>query len=127
MLKPTDDFLKQGTSYYFKNQYTEEVSAFLHKYFLIYDTETAGISTFIYHLSPFLFLMEKYTRNSIELIMRRRARVFSDYFRILYIDMDIGLCEKNYGEFKRNLNQFDVELRFLKNKLVRDLVKFKIM
>jgi radical SAM superfamily enzyme YgiQ (UPF0313 family) len=126
LLIPTDDFLEQGSSYRFMHPYTAEVSAFLHKYFLIYDTETAGISTFIFHLSPFLPHGEIF-EESTTLLMRKRARVFSEYFSMLYIDMDIGLCERQYDEFRSTFNRFDMELAALKNKLIRDLIKFKIM
>lgn len=126
LLIPTDDFLKQGYSYRFIHPYTAEVSAFLHKYFLIFDTETAGISTFIFHLSPFLSHGEVF-EEKITLLMRKRARVFSEYFRMLYIDLDIGSCERQYDEFKSTLSRFDMELDALKNKLTRDLIKHKIM
>lgn len=126
LLIPTDDFLKQGTSYRFIHPFVAEVSEFLHKYFLIFDTETAGISTFIFHLTPFLpngKLYEEATNS----IMSKRARVFSDYFRMLYIDMDISSCERQYDEFMSTLKEFDMELDFLKNKFIKELIKFKIM
>jgi radical SAM superfamily enzyme YgiQ (UPF0313 family) len=126
LMIPTDDFLKQGTSYRFINQHVAEVSEFLRKHFLIFDTETAGISTLIFHLSPFIPNGKEY-EEKINLIMSRRARVFSDYFKMLYVDMDIASCEKQYGEFMSTLKRFDVELENLKNKLIKDLVKFKIM
>lgn len=126
LLIPTDDFLKQGTSYRFLNQYAQDVSAFLRKYFLIFDTETAGVSTFIFQLAPFLPHGEKY-EESATILMRERARAFSDYFRILYLDMDIGLCERQYDEFMCVFKNFNVKLESLKNKLIRDLIKFKII
>ncbi|MDR0404897.1 MAG: radical SAM protein [Oscillospiraceae bacterium] len=126
LLIPTDDFLKQGHSYRFLHPFAAEVSTFLRKYFLIFDTETAGISTFIFHLAPFL-PHGKTFEEDVTSIMNRRSRVFSDYFRILYMDMNIGLCEKRYDEFMSTLKNFDKELDILKNKLIRDLIKFKIM
>lgn len=126
LLIPKDDFLKQGPSYRFMHPYTAEVSAFLHKYFLIYDTETANISTFIFNLSPFL-PHGREIEESTTLLMRKRARVYSEYFRMLYLDMDIGLCERQYDEFRSVLKRFDTELAVLKNKLVKDLIKYKIM
>lgn len=121
-----DDFLKPGPSYRFIHPYTAEVSAFLHKYFLIYDTETAGIPTFIFNLSPFLPHGEIF-EESITLLMRKRARVYSEYFRMLYLDMDIGSCERQYDEFISTLNSFDMELAVLKNKLIRDLIKLNLV
>lgn len=126
LLIPVDSFLKQGSSYRFLNQYTAEISAFLRKYFLIFDTETAGISTFIFHFAPFL-PHGKIFEESVTLLMRNRARVFSEYFRILYLDMDIGLCERQYVEFISTFKKFNMELDALKNKLIRDLFKYKIM
>lgn len=126
LLIPVDDFLEQGSSYQFLSQYAEEISAFLRKYFLIFDTETAGISTFIFHLAPFL-PHGKLFEESVTLLMCKRARFFSDYFRILYIDMDIGLCERQYDEFISTFKKFNVELEALKNQLIRDLFKYKIM
>jgi radical SAM superfamily enzyme YgiQ (UPF0313 family) len=126
LLIPKDDFLKPGLSYRFLHPFAEEVSAFLHKYFLIYDTETAGISTFIFNLAPFLPHGEEFEEKTT-LIMRKRARVYSDYFRMLYIDMDIGLCERKYDELRKTLDSFDAELAVLKNKLTKDLIKSQTM
>ncbi|OBZ14219.1 hypothetical protein A8L34_09675 [Bacillus sp. FJAT-27264] len=126
LLIPKDDFLKQGPSYRFMDPFAAEVSEFLHKYFLIYDTETAGISTFVFNLAPFLphgKIFEERTTS----IMQKRARVYSEYFRMLYLDMDIGSCERKYDEFRSILHSFDKELALLKNALVKDLIKFKIM
>ena len=60
-------------------------------------------------------------------IMRRRAKIYSEYFRILYLDMDIGLCERQYCDFMRILSQFDIEIENLKNKVIKDLIRYKIM
>ena len=84
LLIPVDDFLKQGDSYRFIHPFTAEVSKFLHKYFLNCETETAGISTFIALLAP-LVPQEDFYMDEMGRIMGKRSRVFSDYFRILYI------------------------------------------
>lgn len=126
LLIPTDDFLKQGSSYCFIDPYTAEVSAFLHKYFLNKETETAGISTFIVQASSFIPNGEYY-RKEMSVLMSKRARVFSDYFRVLYIDMDIASCERRYKEFETTVNGINIELETVKNKLIRDLVKLRII
>ena len=126
LIIPNNDFLKMGTSYRFVNEYAADVSAFLHQYFLIFNTETAGITTFIFHVTPFLPNGKIY-EEKITSIMRRRAKIYSEYFRILYIDMDIGLCERQYSGFMAILNQFDIEITNLKNKVIKDLIRYKIM
>ena len=123
---PTNDFLRQGHSYKFVHPYAAEVSAFLHKYFLIFDTETAGTSTFIYHFVPFLPDKGTYIEE-ISSIMGKRARVYSEYFKMLYVNMDIGACERQYDEFISVFKSFEMQLGVLKNKLIRDLIKYKII
>ena len=126
LLISTDDFLKSGISYRFQNKHAAEISAFLHKYFLSFNTETAEITTFILHMTPFLPNGRIYERE-INLIMCKRALFFSDYFRTLYVDMDIGLCERQYDEFMTTFYKYDTEVSILKNRIIKDLIKYKIV
>ena len=126
LLIHTDDFLKQGTSYRFLNKDVEEVSRFLRKHFLIFDTETAGISTFIFHFAPFISNGQIYEEETT-ILMQKRAKSFSDYFRALYLDFDIGFCERTYSDFMDMFKNYNLELEVIKNKLIKELIKYRIM
>lgn len=126
LMIPVDDFTKQGISYRFIDPDVEEISKFLKKNFLIFDTETAGISTFVYHFSTFLPNQLLY-EEKISLLMKKRSKVFSEYFKNLYINMDIGTCEKDYKEFISILEDFEIQLGLLKNKMIKELVKYQIL
>ena len=126
LLIPEDDFLKQGLSYRFVEPFTADVSKFLRKHFLIFDTETAGIPTFIHHFLPFISEAAKYEER-LGAIMKKRSRMYSDYFRGLYIQQDIGLCERKYDEFMGDFKNYQKELSILQNKMIRDLIKNNIM
>lgn len=126
LLIPTADFLEQGLSYKFVDSFAADVSQFLRKYFLKYETETAGISTFMFHLIPFVPNGKEY-EEKITNLMSERAKFFSEYFRMLYIDMDISACERQYKEFRNSFNRYEEDLAMIKNRFIRDLVKYKIM
>lgn len=126
LMVPAEDFVKQGISYRFVNSDVEEISQFLKRNFLIFDTETAGTSTFVYHFAPFLPNQPLY-EEKILTIMQKRAKIFSEYFKILYINMDIGGCEKDHKEFISTIEEFEIQLRLLKGKMIRELVKYQIL
>lgn len=126
LLITEEDFLKQGMSYRFIDSFVEDVSLFLKKYFLTRETETAGIPTFMHHMARFLPNGKDHIEN-LNNLMSIRSRVFSDYFRVLYIDMDIGRCEVLFDSFLSQYECLEKDLDVLKNKMMRDLIKYKVM
>ncbi|MFR2755393.1 MAG: B12-binding domain-containing radical SAM protein [Eisenbergiella massiliensis] len=120
-----------GVPYKFLNKEIMEIDKFLETHFLNdiigkFMIDTDAIPLFIHQMAPFLVNCEEYIM-TLEITMNKYFNLFRQFFKLLYIDNNIGACEKQFSEFVDQIKKLDIQLNLLKQKVIKDLVKNRVI
>lgn len=120
-----------GVPYKFLNKEIMEIDKFLEKYFindrvgkLMIDTD--AIPLFLHQMVPFLKNSEEYLA-ILDAIMDKYFNLFKQFFKTLYIDNNISVCEKQFPVFIDQIKKLDAQLKLLKQKVIKDLVRDRVI
>lgn len=116
--------------YYFVNKDVSALYDFVNQYIISPQelktvmSNTGFVTSLLYDFSYFPDIKESVKELSV--ILSRYEEIIKEYFYWLYVKNDIGFCERTYEKFKSDLLSNDKNMRLLKNRFIKKMMKHNI-